>query len=68
MSINFWECNGCKRLFTARELYPCQWVDNNLEVHHFMLCRHCLTEYQDQNGSEYVDDFKDLEIPATMAQ
>ena len=58
---NFWDCQNCLQPFTARELYPVQFIDVDLKLHRIMLCRDCLAE-KDDLDVDYQDEFSDLEI------
>jgi len=58
---NKWSCNNCEDNFTARELYPCQFIDVDLNLHRIMLCRSCLAEREDLDV-DYEDQFEDLEF------
>ena len=59
---NLYECNFCKAMLPARDLYPVKEVDRDLKIHHFLLCRDCATDANNEkpgfNQFDYVDEFE----------
>ena len=56
-----WECNYCKGMFPARDLYPCKTVARDTQVHNFLLCKDCSVEFKETQDVNYVDEFEDME-------
>ena len=60
MDTNFWECNNCKNLFTAKELYPCQLIGPDLKLRRYMFCADCLAEAEEMQTTVYIDELEML--------
>ena len=56
---NKWSCNNCEDNFIARELYPVQYIDDNLEIHNYLLCKSCLAE--STLAVDYLDELEEIE-------
>ena len=57
---NLWECNFCKDMFIARDLFPCKKVAADNSIHHFLLCADCLRDFEETEAVGYVDEFEEL--------
>ena len=56
---NFWECNFCKNLFTAGNLYPCNIPDVHGLPRRYLLCSDCLAESEDLQLTTYIDELEE---------
>ena len=55
--MKMYECNFCKDMFIARDLFPCKTIAADRSIHTFVLCRVCLTDFEETETMEYIDEF-----------